>query len=109
VIPIIVNLGVHVYGHNKLVNAKCLKYLTNSLAFFLDAFKDILKANNELRRRAWLDRELRTYIYIHYQGPDFLASPEAKEVYNCAARCKFKRYCAHVIVHVYNHVTERDS
>jgi len=67
-----------------------LKVHVSFVFFFLDAFRDILKANNGLRRRAWLDRELRAYIYIHYQGPDFLASPEAKEVYNCAARCKFK-------------------
>ncbi|KAF0386970.1 hypothetical protein F8M41_011291 [Gigaspora margarita] len=50
------------------------------------AAKDIIRANTILRRRDWMDAQLRKCQEINYRGPDLLLCPEAKEEYDYAAR-----------------------
>ncbi|CAG8453428.1 12481_t:CDS:10 [Acaulospora colombiana] len=50
------------------------------------AAKDIIRANTMLRRRDWMDAQLRKFREIEYRGPDLLMCPEAKEEYYYAAR-----------------------
>ncbi|CAG8768374.1 6088_t:CDS:2, partial [Racocetra persica] len=50
------------------------------------AAKDIIRANTILRRRDWMDAQLKKCQEINYRSPDLLLCPEAKEEYYYAAR-----------------------
>ncbi|GBC04673.1 hypothetical protein RclHR1_00580038 [Rhizophagus clarus] len=50
------------------------------------AAKDIIRANTILRRKEWMNAELRKCRDIHYQGPDLLLCTEAKDEYQYATR-----------------------
>ncbi|CAJ0847631.1 2633_t:CDS:2, partial [Entrophospora sp. SA101] len=50
------------------------------------AAKDIVRANTVLRRKEWMDMELRQYPEINYKGPEQLLCPEAREEYYYSAR-----------------------
>ncbi|CAG8579259.1 8893_t:CDS:10 [Funneliformis caledonium] len=50
------------------------------------AAKDIIRANTILRRKEWMDAELRCYKEIDFHDPDLLLCPEAKDEYHYAAR-----------------------
>ncbi|CAG8558950.1 2382_t:CDS:10 [Dentiscutata erythropus] len=57
------------------------------------AAKDIIRANTILRRRDWMDAQLRKCQEINYRGPDLLLCPEAKEEYYYAARTAVMYIC----------------
>ncbi|CAG8510309.1 15244_t:CDS:10 [Acaulospora morrowiae] len=83
------------------------------------AAKDIIRANTVLRRRDWMDAQLRKFQEIEYRGPDYLLCPEAKEEYHYAARnvsvpkraavmyiCRAERFMRRLIREVPSFATE---
>ncbi|EXX78379.1 hypothetical protein RirG_015480 [Rhizophagus irregularis DAOM 197198w] len=50
------------------------------------AAKDIIRANTILRRKEWMNAELKKCKTINFQGPDLLLCTEAKEEYQYATR-----------------------